>query len=392
MKDLGNYFIDEEVCMRRNCFLTLFVLFLLVSCLYARFSADNPVLDIRLQKENLTFTENAVCLEMWIEIKSVDFSSRQIFSMQDALVFDKQLRPLVTSVNVSDWYFSVENYRILQNYTPQQGVLEFHVLHLDGRPFQAVTGDDGMWVKLGRVQVTFTNKPDLNGKIRFYQNTPRFNVRAKKRRLPGTETIHNLEHLTTEIEVSRPHSIMLDHLHAGSENGTVRLDWHAADFESYRGVYVYRAARQDGPFEKISPLLPMQQQNVYTDESPGLKNTCFYRLGFLDGDANIVFSETVDVDIELPAEYQLDQNYPNPFNPETCIPFALKESGRVKMSIYNLKGQRVRTLVDQHLEAGRHSVVWDGLNETGGRLSSGMYIYRIRVNHFTKTRKMQLMR
>ena len=90
--------------------------------------------------------------------------------------------------------------------------------------------------------------------------------------------------------------------------------------------------------------------------------------------------------------FELEQNYPNPFNPSTTIRFNLPQTETVEMAIYNTLGQEVRTLVNQRYDAGQHSVVWDGRDNNGKRVSSGVYIYRIRAGHFVQSRRMNLVR
>ena len=77
----------------------------------------------------------------------------------------------------------------------------------------------------------------------------------------------------------------------------------------------------------------------------------------------------------LPAQFVLRQNYPNPFNPQTTIPFELRESGPVQLSIFNALGQEITTLVNQHLPAGPHDVTWEASNQP-----SGFYFYRLRFD------------
>jgi len=79
----------------------------------------------------------------------------------------------------------------------------------------------------------------------------------------------------------------------------------------------------------------------------------------------------------LPTVYRLDQNYPNPFNPSTRIRFALPQESRVRLVIYNLLGQEVNTLVDEHQPIGVHTIEWFGTNRFGEKVSSGVYFYRI---------------
>jgi hypothetical protein len=92
-------------------------------------------------------------------------------------------------------------------------------------------------------------------------------------------------------------------------------------------------------------------------------------------------------DGDLPEQYALNQNYPNPFNPSTEIAFDLPSAGHVKLSVFNILGQEVETLVDESREAGSHIVTWDA-----ARYSSGVYFYRISASSFSETKKMLLLK
>lgn len=89
---------------------------------------------------------------------------------------------------------------------------------------------------------------------------------------------------------------------------------------------------------------------------------------------------------------EVAQNYPNPFNPTTEISFYLYESGHARLDIYNIAGQRVRTLVDEDLPSGRHVYEWDSHNDKGQRVASGIYLYRVISGGFVKTKKMVLLK
>jgi flagellar hook assembly protein FlgD len=104
----------------------------------------------------------------------------------------------------------------------------------------------------------------------------------------------------------------------------------------------------------------------------------------------------VDVDdnviVQTP-EVFLHQNYPNPFNPTTTISFSIPNDNKVvELSIYNIKGQLVKTLVHEFKPAGEHSVIWDGRDSNGNRVSSGIYFYKLRAGDFQKVRKMILLK
>lgn len=93
-----------------------------------------------------------------------------------------------------------------------------------------------------------------------------------------------------------------------------------------------------------------------------------------------------------PFTYALHQNYPNPFNPETRIRFDLKAGQQVKLVIYDILGRQIRTLVSSKFDAGMHIVNWDGLNNDGKAVGSGVYIYRIKAGDFVDHKKMLLVR
>ncbi|MEG8947699.1 FlgD immunoglobulin-like domain containing protein [Rosettibacter firmus] len=95
---------------------------------------------------------------------------------------------------------------------------------------------------------------------------------------------------------------------------------------------------------------------------------------------------------EIPAEFSISQNYPNPFNPTTSIKYAIPQDARVTLVIYDMLGQVVKTLVDQEQEAGYYTVRWDGTNDFGSKVSSGIYIYRIIAGKYTSTMKMNLLK
>ena len=85
-------------------------------------------------------------------------------------------------------------------------------------------------------------------------------------------------------------------------------------------------------------------------------------------------------------------NYPNPFNPETTINYSLKENSKVSLKVYNIKGQKVKTLVHEVLPAGEHSIVWDGSDSDGKRVVSGIYFYKLKSGDYQKINKMILIK
>jgi hypothetical protein len=95
---------------------------------------------------------------------------------------------------------------------------------------------------------------------------------------------------------------------------------------------------------------------------------------------------------QVPTSFSLSLNYPNPFNSETVIEYSLPEQTQVKITVYNLLGQRVRTLLDRKETRGHKKVLWDGKNERGESVSSGIYFYRIEARDFVQSKKMVLIK
>jgi hypothetical protein len=95
---------------------------------------------------------------------------------------------------------------------------------------------------------------------------------------------------------------------------------------------------------------------------------------------------------EAPSAYRLAQNFPNPFNPSTTIRYDMKEKGLVRIKIYNVAGELVRTLVDEMKNAGAYSIAWDGRNNAGSGVASGIYFYKMETRAFSQTKKMVVLR
>jgi len=94
----------------------------------------------------------------------------------------------------------------------------------------------------------------------------------------------------------------------------------------------------------------------------------------------------------VPTTFALEQNYPNPFNPSTTVRYQIPSDANVNLDVYNLQGQKIRTLIAKEQKAGYYSVVWDGRNEAGQTVSSGLYLYRVQAGSFVAVHKMMLIK
>ena len=124
--------------------------------------------------------------------------------------------------------------------------------------------------------------------------------------------------------------------------------------------------------------------NLYPDHNPYVvENTVI----ILD------VTEELSTSIQnLPNDYALHQNYPNPFNPITKIHYNLPDAVKVKIDIYDIRGRKVKSLLNQFQEPGFKSIQWSASNDLGEKVSSGMYFYRIETQDFKQTKKMILLK
>lgn len=105
---------------------------------------------------------------------------------------------------------------------------------------------------------------------------------------------------------------------------------------------------------------------------------------------DVSVEEMVEFVSKIPIKFL--KNYPNPFNPRTTISFEITERGKTEVEIFNVKGQKVKTLLDENLEAGNHSIIWNGKSDNEKQVSSGMYFYKVSVNGKRKTSKMLMLK
>jgi len=130
-------------------------------------------------------------------------------------------------------------------------------------------------------------------------------------------------------------------------------------------------------------------------ESVSLKNTILVSKSMSevkDGIVNIRSTNNIDNPSGLAKMFTLDQNYPNPFNALTTINYQIATQTKVSISIYDITGRIINTVVNDNKSPGKYSVIWNGRNTYGKPLASGIYFYQIETDSFIKTRKMLLVK
>ncbi len=175
--------------------------------------------------------------------------------------------------------------------------------------------------------------------------------------------------------------------------GNSRLEFRAGDVVCGEGVYT------DGIL-KLTPIYGRdasgETSKLYAEDddviSVFVEDKRVYPDLVWTGDGTRVRLAELTSGVALPTVFALKQNYPNPFNPSTNIAFELPVDGHVSLSIFNVLGQRVTTVTDQHYPAGCHQVIWEGDDDGGNRVATGIYFYRITVGDNVHTRKMMLLK
>lgn len=179
-------------------------------------------------------------------------------------------------------------------------------------------------------------------------------------------------------------------------DGVVDITWSAPldpeytllGYEVYRrvgaGVFELAATVQTTQFSDALPLIGQYQYYVKSKYAEGRSRPSDY--------LNVNWSGVSNPDTPPQLMTALQANYPNPFNPSTTIAFSLAEASPVKLSIYNLKGQKVKSLHHGALSAGSHTITWQGDDDAGRKVSSGIYLIRYETPQKAYTRKAMLMK
>jgi hypothetical protein len=185
-----------------------------------------------------------------------------------------------------------------------------------------------------------------------------------------------------------PVSVAISSFNASAKGDLVTLRGEFQSNLRVQAVNVYRGG-QDGSMLRIDTIDGNGSSFSYTDKVTA-GSSYRYQIGVVDADGEFM-SPIATVKVKE-LGLALDQNSPNPFNPETTINFTVPEKGQVALKIYDANGRLVRSLVDGVSEPGSHNVSWDGRDNNGASVSSGVYFYRLTAGKFNESRKMVLLK
>lgn len=185
----------------------------------------------------------------------------------------------------------------------------------------------------------------------------------------------------------------------------VQLTWISQTETNLMGYNVYRSNSDNlSSATQICPMIEgtntsQAQTYVYVDKDLVEDGTYYYWLQNVDLDGSNAFHGPVSAVFSItgnggtppiPTATQLDNAYPNPFNPNTTIRYQLEGAGKVKIEIYNTRGQLVRSFEKGHDAAGHYGIVWDGRDSSGRELPSGVYLYKMSCGKYSSSKKMVL--
>ncbi len=205
------------------------------------------------------------------------------------------------------------------------------------------------------------------------------------------------------LNIDQPISVTLTSFRALRTSEGVEIEWVVKAVFNHAGYNVYRSQTENGTYTRLNEKLITPEEAledgryVFIDRS--VSGSPFYMLEEVSlngtavtyGPAGTLTASGVE-SASAPTRYELRQNYPNPFNPTTTIGFDLPQAGRVRLTVFDMSGRIIRTLVDGELSAGRHEAVWDSQDDGGRAVASGMYIVIMETDFFRDHRKMILVR
>jgi hypothetical protein len=184
--------------------------------------------------------------------------------------------------------------------------------------------------------------------------------------------------LTPETPQQRPVDVAIDLAAFAADGipGGVRVDWSVHVDGEAEGVILTRAVNADGPFMPISGVLPLDAEFLDVGAVPSVTYWYSLLVPLSNGDQRVL--GLASGAMSLPTKFALKQNHPNPFNPTTVIPYTLPAESEISVTIYDVTGRVVRELLRAERQgAGWYSLTWDGTDNAGRHVGSGIYLYHV---------------
>jgi hypothetical protein len=262
------------------------------------------------------------------------------------------------------------------------------------------------WIRVARMVIVFNISDNASSQI-VWADAPPFEVTDISE--PPTNitgnTVGELDDISLPVEMS---SLTALYMERESNEPVTHVKWETMSEMNCAGFYLERSDDGEfGSFQKTSPFITgngtttekhqyefWDDRNITYDPDPDTTTGTWYQIVQVDYDGTEETYGPVPIvkQAPLPNSFVLDQNYPNPFNPTTYIQYSLPEKIKVEVHVFNLLGANLRTLVNTEQPAGTYLLMWDGMDELGHRVGSGLYFYKLKAGNQILVRKMTLIR
>ncbi|NQT61840.1 MAG: DUF2341 domain-containing protein [Candidatus Marinimicrobia bacterium] len=199
--------------------------------------------------------------------------------------------------------------------------------------------------------------------------------------------------------------VILSSFNATLDDDKITLRWITESEVENIGFNIHRAAERkscqapDSLYHKINSEIIVgagssseEHEYTFTDDKIEFGKSYWYKLESIDFNGQSNISDPISATLKLPSKYSMSQNHPNPFNPTTTISYDLPEQSIVKLTVFNIRGQEVMTLLDASEPPGYYEVQWNGLDRSGNQVSTGVYFCRLEAGSFSQTIKMVYLR
>ena len=180
------------------------------------------------------------------------------------------------------------------------------------------------------------------------------------------------------------------------DGSDVKLNWKTATEIQNFGFEIERSL-DNANWRKIGFIEGNGNSNIphyykFNDSHLSSSEIYYYRLKQIDNNGSYTYSEVIKIDVILRKQFELEQNYPNPFNPTTKIRFDMPIKSNVTIKIYDVLGREVITLLENEIQPGIHTIIWNGKNGLGNYVPGGVYFYRLITENYSETKKMNLLK
>jgi flagellar hook assembly protein FlgD len=180
-------------------------------------------------------------------------------------------------------------------------------------------------------------------------------------------------------------------LASDSFGGVIRLSWNRNPELTIQYYAVYKKVSVNAPMTQIAQVAATD--TMYLDTDIVLGNTYFYSIQAVNAENRASdFSTEIAVTTTTPDQFNLSQNYPNPFKLQTQFNYYIPERIDVTLTVHDMLGRLVKTLLEQNQNAGRYTLTWDGTDESQNKVVAGMYFMKLRAKNFSQIRKLILER